>query len=460
MKLRTKVVVYVVLIHLLFAAVAVRVLWEDRTWLFVIEGIFALSVVLSIKLTRAIFVPLEMIGTGAELIGERDFTSHFQPIGQSEMDRLIDVYNRMIDQLREERLQVRERNEFLDRLVAASPAGVLTVDLDGRIAEVNPSAERLTGHAGDELIGRSPGEIDGVLAGALAELAVGDSQVVTLTGGRRIRVGRAAFRDRGFERSFFLLEELTEELRQSEKAAYGKLIRMMSHEVNNSVGAVNSLLGSIRSEPEGNGAEPSDELGRAVDIASGRLDNLRAFVDRFADMVRLPPPELRPCDVNRLLDDVLGLVEPSLAERGIDCRRETAVLLPPVELDQNQFEQVLVNLLKNAAEAIDGTGTVTVRTGVDDGRGWFEIEDSGAGIPEAVERQLFTPFFTTKKDGCGLGLTLVKEILSGHGFPFTLENVPGGARFRVELAAPSTERQPTRNQLTRNGPTRNGPTGL
>lgn len=445
MKLRVKVVLYVVLIHVLFGAVAVRVLWEDRTWLFVIEGIFALSVFFSIKLVRAFFVPLEMIGTGAELINERDFTSHFHPIGQPEMDQLIEVYNKMIDQLREERLQVRERNEFLDRLVEASPAGVVTIGLDGRIAHINPSAERLTGRRSEELIGQSPTELGGALGGALGELPIGRSRVVTLAGGRRIKVGRAAFRDRGFERSFFLFEELTEELRQSEKAAYGKLIRMMSHEVNNSVGAVNSLLGSIRNEPESNGslgkgpgdngAEPSNEHDRAVSIASGRLDNLRAFVDRFADMVRLPPPELRPCDVNRLLEDVLGLVEPSLAERRIACRRQTDVLLPPVELDQNQFEQVLVNLLKNAAEAIDGGGSVTVRTGVRDGVGWFEIEDSGAGIPEEVELQLFTPFFTTKKDGCGLGLTLVKEILGGHRFPFSLENVPGGARFRVELDA-------------------------
>ncbi len=433
MKLRTKVILYVVLIHILFGTVALRVLWEERAWLFVIEGIFALSIFLSIKLMKVFFVPLELIGTGAELMSERDFTSHFHPIGQPEMDRLIEVYNGMVDQLREERLKVREQHEFLDRLVAASPAGVVITGLDERVAHVNPSAERLVGRPSADLIGRAPSELGGVLGGVLAALPVGGSRVVTVDGGRRVKVARGAFRDQGFERGFFLFEELTEELRESEKAAYGKLIRMMSHEVNNSVGAVNSLLGTIRAGEGEREPERRQRLDRAVDIASGRLDNLRSFVDRFADVVRLPAPDRQPCDVNRLLDDILGLVQPSLVEREIDLERETEVLLPPVELDQNQFEQVLVNLLKNAAEAIPGTGRITVRTAAESGVGRLEIEDSGPGIPESVQGQLFTPFFTTKKNGCGLGLTLVKEILSGHGFPFALENVAGGARFSVVL---------------------------
>jgi signal transduction histidine kinase len=245
---------------------------------------------------------------------------------------------------------------------------------------------------------------------------------------------RVGFHDQGFERSFYLLEELTEELRRSEKAAYGKLIRMMSHEVNNSVGAVNSLLGSIGVRVESLPDAERSDLDRAISIASGRLDNLRAFVDRFADVVRLPPPARQSGDVNRLLDDILGLWEPSLTERGIELVRETSVELPGVELDHNQFEQVLVNVLKNASEAVEGTGTVTVRTGVDGDSGWLAIEDSGPGIPDSVRNQLFTPFFTTKKDGCGLGLTLVREVLDGHGFPFSLENgASGGGVFRIDL---------------------------
>jgi signal transduction histidine kinase len=307
--------------------------------------------------------------------------------------------------------------------------------VDGSVVELNPSAERLLGQERDEVVDLPPGELASPVGEALSELGVGEARVVGLSGGRRVRTRRASFHDQGFERSFYLLEELTEELRQSEKAAYGKLIRMMSHEVNNSVGAVNSLLGSIASGAASLPEAERADFERAIDIATRRLDNLRAFVDRFADVVRLPPPAARVCNVDRLLEDVLGLVEPSLAERGISLVYKTDVRLPQVALDQNQFEQVLVNVLKNAAEAIDGPGTVTLTTGSESGVGWIAIADSGPGIPDSVRDQLFTPFFTTKKDGCGLGLTLVREVLDGHGFPFSLENSEqGGSVFRIELS--------------------------
>ena len=434
MSLRVKVGLYFVLIHLVFATLAAYVLWQDRTWLFILELIFALSILAAFWLVRAFFVPLELIRTGAELIAERDFTSRFQPVGQPEMDQLIGVYNRMIDQLREERLKVREQHELLDRLVAASPAGVLIAGYDTEIVEMNPSAESLLGRPRDEILGRLPADIDGPLAAALADLRIGEDRLAVLSSGRRVRTTRATFRDQGFERSFFLLEELTDELRQSEKAAYGKLIRMMSHEVNNSVGAVNSLLGSIRGEAELLPADKQDEFDRAIGIASGRLDNLRSFVDRFADVVRLPPPERQPSNVSQILEDILGLLEPGLSERGIQLDRDTSTELPGVALDQNQFEQVLINVLKNASEAVEGSGTISVRTGIDSGVGWISIEDSGAGIPESVQKELFTPFFTTKKDGCGLGLTVVREVLEGHGFAFSLDTGPdGGGRFRIDL---------------------------
>lgn len=435
MTLRAKIVLHVVVIHLLLAAVAFIVLWERPSWLFAVEAVFALSILLSIRLTRAFFVPLELIGTGAELISERDFTSRFHPIGQPEMDRLIAVYNRMIDRLREERLQVRERNELLDKIVEASPGGVLLADLDGRVADVNPSASELLGRRREELVGRALGEIEGPLFARLAELAVGEARVFALAGGRRLRARRAAFRDHGFERSFYLLEELTEELQQSERAAYEKLIRMMSHEVNNSVGAVGSLLASVRrgaaSLPDGERAELIGALG----IAGERLDTLRAFVDRLAEVVRLPEPELRSCDADRLLADVLSLFAAGLEERGIRCEWRQRAPLPAIAMDKNQMERVFVNVIKNAAEAIGERGTIVVRTAVERGVGRVEIEDSGPGLAAEIADQLFTPFFSTKRDGCGLGLTLVKEILGRHRFPFALANAPGGrgARFTLLL---------------------------
>ncbi|MCP4655310.1 MAG: HAMP domain-containing protein, partial [bacterium] len=242
MTLRTRILVYLVVMHVVFAAIAVVVIREHWLWLVVVDALFLISILVAYRLTRSFLVPLELIRTGAELIREGDFSSHFRPVGQQEMDALVEVYNRMIDQLRSERLRLREQGELFDQVVTASPAGVVLCDLDRSVSQLNPSAEALLGGSAEELLGRRLADLDTPVGRALAALATGASRVVPLADGRRLRCRRAEFRDRGFARSFYLLEELTEELRQSEKSAYEKLIRMMSHEVNNSVAAVGSLI--------------------------------------------------------------------------------------------------------------------------------------------------------------------------------------------------------------------------
>jgi signal transduction histidine kinase len=248
-------------------------------------------------------------------------------------------------------------------------------------------------------------------------------------GRRRLKVTRAELFDRGFPRHFLSIEELTEELRASEKAAYGKLIRMMSHEVNNSVGPVSSLLDSFRGYSAQLGEEDRQDFTNAVTVAIARLERLGAFVNGFAEVVRLPPPDRRPCDVRQLLDEILILLRPQLDRRRIQAGWETIEPAPPadlIELDRNQIEQVLVNVLKNAMEAIGEDGRISLRLRHENGRPVLRIADSGAGIPDGVQPLLFTPFFSTKRDGRGLGLTLIQEILTQHGFDFGLENRSGG----------------------------------
>jgi len=421
MSLRAKIIVYLVLIHAVLAAISFFVLRENPPWLLAVEGLFVLSIIFGVLLVRTFFVPLDLIRTGAELIGERDFTSQFREVGQPEMDSLIRIYNQMIDRLREERLKQQEQHYFLEKILAASPAGILTLDFDRRVSSLNPAAEKLLEATAAEMQGRE-------LEGALAAIPEGGSEVLALQGGRRLKVTRAELFDRGFPRGFLLLEELTEELRASEKAAYGKLIRMMSHEINNSVGAVGSLLDSFRGYAGDLGAEDREDYLQAITVAITRLENLRAFMNGFAEVVRLPPPDRRPTDVKQLVDEILILLRPELDRRRIAVVWEGAETLPPVDLDRNQIEQVLVNVLKNAMESIGEDGRIALRLD----RGSLAVRDSGPGIPEEVRALLFTPFFSTKRNGRGLGLTLIQEILSAHGFAFSLEAAEGGgAEFRM-----------------------------
>ncbi|HTG32545.1 MAG TPA: ATP-binding protein [Thermoanaerobaculia bacterium] len=427
MSLRAKIIVYLVLIHAVLAAISFFVLHENRVWLLAVEGLFVLSIVFGVLLVRTFFVPLDLIRTGAELIGERDFTSQFREVGQPEMDSLIRIYNQMIERLREERLRQQEQHYFLEKVLAASPAGILTLDFDRRVSSLNPAAEKLLEVAAADIEGKEVG-LAGPLGAALAAIPEGSPEVLAFQGGRRLKVTRTEFFDRGFPRSFLLLEELTEELRASEKAAYGKLIRMMSHEINNSVGAVGSLLDSFRGYAGDLGAEDREDYLQAITVAITRLENLRAFMNGFAEVVRLPPPDRRATDVKQLVDEILILLRPELDRRRIAAVWDGAETIHPVELDRNQIEQVVVNVLKNAMESIGEDGRIALRLD----RGSLAIRDSGPGIPEEVRSLLFTPFFSTKRNGRGLGLTLVQEILSAHGFDFSLDaGEGGGAEFRV-----------------------------
>ncbi len=435
MSLRVKLVLYLICIHLVFAGLAgyLLMLIEERFWLLGLELFFALSFVVGLRLIQHFWVPLDLIRIGAELIGERDFTSKFTAVGQPEMDRLVRVYNRMIDQLREERTRLQEQHYFMDKILTASPSGIVTFDFDGKVARANPSASRLLGLAESEALGRRLDELGTAFAQALHALAVGESQVLSLQG-QRVRCHKSQFLDQGFQRSFILMEELTEELRLLEKAAYEKVIRLLSHEVNNSTGAVNSLLhsclnykGQLRQADRG-------DFDNALQVAIDRIDHLSAFMRSFAEVIELPAPRRQPVDLEALSRDIALLMRAECEHRRIEWDWDIQVDLEPIAMDENQMEQVFVNILKNAVEAIGEDGRITIRLGQLEDRPFAVVEDTGAGINPEVAESLFTPFFSTKENRRGLGLTLVQEILSRHGFAFALESPPSEpTRFTIRF---------------------------
>ena len=408
MTLRAKFIIYLVALHVVLGAAAAYFLLREPVLLFGVEALFLVSIVVGWRLIHALFVPLDVIRTGAELIGERDFTSRFVAVGQPEMDALVGIYNRMVDRLREERLAAEERHQLLQKVVEASPAGIVICDFDGNVEHMNPAAERM---------------LDGTSAASLTE------GMMTLSGNRRVKVWRAEFRDRGFAKSFFVIDEMTGELRRSEKAAYEKMIRMMSHEVNNSVGAVRSLLeSSLRYAPQIGEADRRD-FEQALTIASARIDALNQFMRAFADVVRIPPPHRSPTRIADVVEQILGLMRPELDRRQIAVQSDVDERIH-ADIDRYQFEQVIVNILRNAMEAIDRDGVIDIamRDGV------LTIGDSGPGIPDETRDDLFTPFFSTKRDGRGLGLALVQEILTNHNAAFWLQNRSGGgAEFGIRL---------------------------
>jgi len=425
LRLRQKFILYLLFVHLAFAAVAIFLLWKNRLWLLAVEAFFAISFILAIKLFRALFQPLDLVITGVQFIKDKDFTSRFNEVGQPEMDKLIAVYNKMIDHLREERTRLQEQHYFMDKILRASPSGIMTFDFDEKIAMINPSAEKMLQADAENLAGKKLIELQTPFAEALNRLKVGESQVIPLQGRRRVKCQKSQYLDRGFACNFILMEELTEELRRSEKAAYEKLIRMMSHEVNNSIGAVNSLLHSFLNYKNQLRDDDRKDYETALQVAIARTDHLNAFMRSFADVVRLPLPRRQPCDVQDLLQSISLLLGVESRKRGIVWKWDIEESLEPILMDKNQMEQVFVNIFKNAMEAIGENGTITIRLSKKGGRSFVIIEDTGSGLTPEIRANLFTPFFSTKENGQGLGLTMIQEILSQHRFEFFLDNPPG-----------------------------------
>jgi two-component system nitrogen regulation sensor histidine kinase NtrY len=429
---RGRFVAYLVVFHLIFAALAVVVLRRYPLWLFAGEFAFVASLVVGVKIGGDMFRHLGLAAEGLRLIGEKEFTSRFREVGQPEIDNLIGVYNRMVDHLREERTRLREQHHFLGQILAVSPSGVVILDFEQRITDVNPAAERLLGRSAGDAVGKRLAELGSPLADALGSLGPGGSEVIALSGARRVKCHHGTFLDRGFARSFLAVEELTEELRQFERAAYEKLVRVMSHEVNNSLAAGNSLLHScLNYGHELNDGSRAD-FEQAIGIVIDRTEQLNRFMRRFADVFRLPPPIKQEDEIVALVENIVRLLGARANAVGVVWQWDVDDRAVRVALDRGQMEQALLNVLQNAVEAIDGAGTITVRLASSGGRPKLMIDDTGSGFAPEAQTNLFTPFFSTKPRGQGIGLTLVQEVLSGHGFDYALERLPNAVtRFTI-----------------------------
>lgn len=406
MRLRTKFIVLVALLHAALLVLSFFI-WRSQPVVFILaEIILIVSALLSWGLYHQLLRPLRMLREGIEAIGDKDFTVKFRPTGKVEMDQLIDVYNRMIDELRTERTRQEEQHFFLEKLIHTSPVGIVILDYDNQVQEINPQARSIL----------SPALLSEVLS-----LEPGCVRVVKPGGVHTFKLQKSHFMDRGFPRHFVVIEELTLELLAAEKNTYGKVIRMMAHEVNNTVGPVNSIIQSVL----GAGKLP-EPLSEALAAAQTRNQHLNLFVRNFAELVKLPPPECKPLFLPVLLETVSRLMSILAGQRGVTLTVAADPLT--VSADENLLEQALVNIVKNAIEAIEGPGSVSISLS---GRR-LVIADTGKGIVSADQPLLFSPFFSTKKDGQGIGLTLVREILTQHGWEFSLATVaPGRTEFTI-----------------------------
>ena len=383
-----KITYYFLLLSLLIVglfALLMRLTFNVHPTIFyVAEGMLVVVLIFLVVFYRKVIRPIDTLTGGMELLRDQDMSTTLAPSGQKETDEIVKTFNALITRLRNEHLRLDEQNSFLNLLIDASPMGVILCDLSGNVKSMNPAAQKMLTPAISE---------------AMKTLPLGEDTTLRLSNSQIYHLSHLSFLDRGYQHPFFLIESLTSEVMKAEKVAYEKVIRMIAHEVNNNVAGIVSTLDLIGEELH------SDTSKEALDASRERTQKMAEFVTRFANVVKIPEPQLTLCDLSEEVEACHSFLEGLCQTHHIHLTFHLTDEAIPVHLDTTLFQQALVNIVKNAIESITDKGEITITTVPKT----LTITDNGRGISPEVAQHIFTPFYSTKPQGQGLGLLLIRD---------------------------------------------------
>jgi len=369
----------------------------------------------SLSIIGKVRFPLQTLSNLLAAIREGDYSIRAR--GGRREDALGEVIievNALGENLRQQRLAAIEATALLSKVMNEIDVAVFTFDHDQKLRLVNRAGERLLGKPSERLLNATASEL------GLADCLHGESsrtmEFMLPGGAGRWGLRRTTFREHGMPHTLVVLTDLSRALREEERAAWQRLLRVLAHELNNSLAPIKSISGTLtgllRRQPRTDDWE--QDMQRGLEVISGRADALNRFVGAYTQLARLPQPRLGTVDVAKWVQRVAGL----------ETRLKVSIEPGPpltIEADGDLLDQLLINLTRNAVDAcLETKGGVTV--------GWnrsissveVTITDEGVGLQNPAN--LFVPFFTTKKSGSGIGLVLSRQIAEAHGGSISIEN--------------------------------------
>jgi nitrogen fixation/metabolism regulation signal transduction histidine kinase len=390
----------------------------------VLGWLFLVSVMME-QITR----PLQTLANVVAALREDDYS--FRARGGVRSDAMGDLaleVNALAAMLQVQRVGAMEAMALVERVMKSMQSPVLAFDTDGRLKLLNAAAEQAfhlhaeNGQGRISTVGRQ--DLEKLLASE-------DDAVLSLTQAQRPGrwvVKRSSFRLRGVPHTLFVLSDVSAALREEERGAWERLIRVLGHEINNSLTPIKSIAGSLRSQLAKTdvGAEVEEDFARGLEVIEDRAESLNRFLQAYRELMGLPAPKLRPVALGSIVRRVAQL------ETRVPVMVETGTELT-IAADPDQLAQAMINLVRNAAEAALSVerGLDRTRTMDDQPRvsiGWeigeeeviVSIVDNGPGLSNAGN--LFVPFYTTKPGGTGIGLVLAQQIALGHAGSVELSN--------------------------------------
>jgi two-component system, NtrC family, nitrogen regulation sensor histidine kinase NtrY len=402
------------------------------------------SLIATSLLMEEIIRPLQTLANVVSALRESDYS--FRARGSRQLDALGELaleINEFADMLQSQRLDELEASALLRCVISSMDAPVLAFDPEHRLRLINPAGERIFHLSAEGALGTSADDVR--LAGLLDQP---DRGIMILAGkGYPVHwmVRRSSFRQHGIPHTLLVLSDVSIALREQERDAWQRLIRVIGHEINNSLTPIKSIAGSLRSWVHINppkaqavdafaGDDHLFNLDRGLKIIENRAESLNRFIQAYRQLAQLPPPVLQPVSLHPLV------------ERAVLLETRVAVQLKPgpdvvLQLDSDQIEQLIINLLRNAVEATlarfpeapaNSEVTITWKTappGV-----VILIEDNGIGLTNPSN--LFVPFYTTKPGGSGIGLALARQICEAHGGVLQVANRVDGPGCGAEIRLP------------------------
>lgn len=390
---------------------------------FVLGSWTAILVAMRDRLVR----PLHAVSNMLEALREGDYSLRTRaPAKDDALGLILHEVNQLAGSFHNQRLDALEASNLLTRVMTVIDVALFSFDDHDRLRLINRAGEDLLGRTEEEVLGHTAEEL------GLSECLGGETprvmDVAVAEGLGRWELRRRSFRWDGRPQRLVVLADLSQVLREEERVAWQRLIRVLSHEINNSLTPIKSIATSLSALLDREGAASDDDLKEGLQVIAGRSEALGRFMSSYARLAKLPHPQKRELSVREWVQRVASL----------ESRIEVEVLDSPdvrIEADGDQLDQLLINLLDNAVDAsLETGGAVRISWADVEGHVEVRIEDEGPGLAQTAN--LFVPFFTTKPKGSGIGLALSRQIVEAHGGRVKLRNRVDGPGCVAEVWLP------------------------
>ncbi len=427
--------------------------------------IIFLAVWFGVYLANSLTTPIRELSQATRQVAEGNLDVRLEGEGEDEIGMLVASFNKMTEDLRNHQRALSDANQGLTRsnqeldqrrrymefVLGNVTAGVISVNRDGILTTINPSAERLLSISSESVLGRPFQEIlrpeqQEITKGLLRELAESGKDAISRQvdvrmreGKRTLSVNLSVMRDENgeFIGTVAVFDDLTQVLKAQRMAAWREVARRIAHEIKNPLTPIKLSAQRLRRKYLSSFGEEEKAFDECTGMIIKSVDELKILVDEFSSFARMPAAQPTPNSLNDVIREAVTLYQES--HRQVSFSFSADETLPLILLDRDQIKRVLINLLDNAVDAIGREGgSIAIETGYNPELriATFTVADTGHGISAEDKPRLFEPYFSTKKAGTGLGLAIVNTIITDHrGFIRVRDNEPKGTKFIIELPA-------------------------